>query len=100
MAWNRSRGVGPCVRALKGEAAEAIADGRLTVLDALKHTRKAVYFDGDLTGGLAPAGESSALIDEVLPVDTIVRRTIESFWREIDRLAALAAPRQPAVADR
>jgi enoyl-[acyl-carrier protein] reductase II len=92
-----NRGLGPCVRALKGAATDAIAEGRLTVADALKQTRKAVYFDGDLSGGLAPAGESSALIDEVLPVDTIVRRTIEGFWREIDRLATLTAPQAAAV---
>ncbi|MBV9840573.1 MAG: nitronate monooxygenase [Sphingomonadaceae bacterium] len=92
-----NRGVGPCVRALKGVATEAIAAGRLTVPEALQET-KSPYFDGDMSRGLAPAGESSALIDEVLPCDVIVRRTIESFWREIDRLAALVTPRA-AVAE-
>lgn len=85
------RGVGPCVRAIHNSATTAIAEGRLTVPQALKGTRQGVYFDGDLDAGLVPAGESSVLIDEILSADEIVRRTIEGFWREVDRLAGLVA---------
>ena len=61
-----------------------LADGELAPFVNL-------YIEGDVQNTAGPAGESAGLIHEVKPVQRIIDDTIEGFWREIDRLAALRA---------
>jgi enoyl-[acyl-carrier protein] reductase II len=49
----------------------------------------ALYIGGDVDNTAGSAGQSSALIHAVQPVQQIVEDTMSGFWREIDRLAAL-----------
>ena len=48
-----------------------------------------LYVNGDVENTSGAAGESAGLIHELKSVQQIVDETIASFWREIDRLAAL-----------
>jgi enoyl-[acyl-carrier protein] reductase II len=49
----------------------------------------ALYVNGDVDNTSGAAGESAGLIHEIKTVQQIIDHTIEGFWREIDRLAAL-----------
>jgi enoyl-[acyl-carrier protein] reductase II len=49
----------------------------------------ALYVNGDVENTSGAAGESAGLIHEIKSVRQIIDHTIEGFWREIDRLAAL-----------
>ena len=49
----------------------------------------ALYVNGDVDNTSGAAGESAGLIHEIKSVRQIIDHTIEGFWREIDRLAAL-----------
>ncbi|MET0182673.1 MAG: nitronate monooxygenase [Caulobacterales bacterium] len=49
----------------------------------------ALYIGGDVENTMGTAGQSSALIHQILPVTDIIENTVAGFWREIDRLAAL-----------
>ena len=51
-----------------------------------------LYVNGDVENTSGAAGESAGLIHELKSVQQIVDETIASFWREIDRLAALRGP--------
>ncbi|MDH3644727.1 MAG: nitronate monooxygenase [Gammaproteobacteria bacterium] len=72
------------------EMAEALANpqsdnspGRLSnVIDGL-------YIGGDVENTMGTAGQSSALVHEIKPVQQIIDETVAGFWREIDRLAAM-----------
>lgn len=76
------------MRVLRTNASEAMMGGVETqgrvssVIDAL-------YIGGDVDNTAGSAGQSSALIHAVQPVQKIVEDTMSGFWREIDRLAAL-----------
>ena len=48
-----------------------------------------LYVNGDVENTSGAAGEIAGLIHELKSVQQIVDETIASFWREIDRLAAL-----------
>jgi enoyl-[acyl-carrier protein] reductase II len=48
-----------------------------------------LYVQGDVENTSGAAGESAGLIHEIKSVRQIIDDTIESFWREIDRLARL-----------
>ena len=48
-----------------------------------------LYVKGDVEHTSGAAGESAGLIHEIKPVRQIIDDTISSFWREIDRLAAM-----------
>jgi len=48
-----------------------------------------LYIGGDVENTMGTAGQSSALVHEVKPVQVIIDETIAGFWHEIDRLAAL-----------
>ncbi|HTR86187.1 MAG TPA: nitronate monooxygenase [Reyranella sp.] len=48
-----------------------------------------LYVNGDVENTSGAAGESAGLIHEIKSVQQIVDETIQSFWREIDRLARL-----------
>jgi enoyl-[acyl-carrier protein] reductase II len=49
----------------------------------------ALYVNGDVDNTSGAAGESAGLIHDIKSVRQIIDHTIEGFWREIDRLAAL-----------
>ena len=55
-----------------------------------------LYVNGDVDNTSGAAGESAGLIHELKSVRQIVDDTIESFWREIDRLARLRPSRPSA----
>jgi enoyl-[acyl-carrier protein] reductase II len=48
-----------------------------------------LYIGGDVENAMGTAGESAGLIHAVKSVAEIVQDTVDGFWREIDRLAAL-----------
>jgi len=48
-----------------------------------------LYVNGDVDNTSGAAGESAGLIHELKSVRQIIDDTIESFWREIDRLSRL-----------
>src|SRR4030095_15793572 len=55
-----------------------------------------LYVQGDVDNTHGAAGESAGLIHEIKSVRQIIDETIESFWREIDRLAGLRPARPSA----
>jgi enoyl-[acyl-carrier protein] reductase II len=68
----------PCVRALKTRRAREI--DRAGGFDrAIFGSVKDVYFGGDMEASLALAGQTVGLIHEVLPVEEIIRRTVDGF---------------------
>jgi enoyl-[acyl-carrier protein] reductase II len=68
----------PCVRALKTKrTAEIEREGSFD--RSIFASVKDVYFGGDMEASLALAGQTVALIHEVLPVAEIIRRTVEGF---------------------
>lgn len=82
----------PCIRALKTERTHAMhAEGRMPpdtfsrILD--------LYFGGDMEAAVGLAGQTSGLIDTVLPVATIIERTVAEFFAATDRMAHMAAAR-------
>jgi enoyl-[acyl-carrier protein] reductase II len=65
--------------------------------DPPERSRKPVadlYVAGRTDIAMGSAGESAGLIHEVRPVADIIAHTVEGFWREIDRLAALRDTRR------
>lgn len=83
----------PCVRALKTARSHEIHQAGVMPKDAFGRIQE-LYFGGDMEASLGLAGQTAGLIDEVLPVDEIVRRTVEGCFAAFDRLGALAAERQ------
>jgi enoyl-[acyl-carrier protein] reductase II len=73
-----NRGIGPCLRVLKTSLAEAVVSGKSDFVNTMDAAKMA-YFEGDLGAGLVPAGESSAVIDTVLPARMIVEGMIDEF---------------------
>ena len=62
-----------------------------------RSTLDMLYVSGDVDNTSGSAGESAGLIHEIKSVRQIIDDTITSFWREIDRLAALR-PRAASAA--
>lgn len=81
-----NRGIGPCVRTLRTQLTEALDQGRASFAEALRNARR-VYSEGDVEIGLASAGESSALIDDVRSCAEIVASLINDFTATTARLA-------------
>lgn len=50
---------------------------------------RATFYDGDLDVAIVAAGESAVLVDAVKPAAQIIEETIQVFWEQIERLAAL-----------
>jgi NADH:quinone reductase (non-electrogenic) len=75
-----NRGVGPCVRVLRSRLTNALEEGAADFAQALRSTRD-MYITGALDSGLASAGESAALIDEIQTCQQIVDSTIQSSAR-------------------
>lgn len=73
---------------LRTELAEAIASGRHQPT-GMGNALKDLYIDGRLDLAIGSAGESAGLVHAVEPVATIVQRTVDLFWAEIERLSRL-----------
>jgi enoyl-[acyl-carrier protein] reductase II len=88
----------PAMRAVRNDFAEAVSRGEAGhkrnpyAGDAMK-----LFSEGRTDLALVGCGESAVLIDRVKSASEIVRDTVDEFWSEIDRLAAMAhaVPDQP-----
>ncbi len=82
----------PSMRAVKNDFADAVARGEAGhrrnpyAGDAMK-----LFYEGRTDLALVGCGESAVLIEAVKSAGQIVTDTIDEFWGEIDRLAALAS---------
>lgn len=81
----------PSMRAVRNDFAEAVSRGEAG------HTRNPyagdamkLFYEGRIDLALVGCGESAVLIDKVKSAGEIVHDTVNEFWSEIDRLAALA----------
>jgi len=79
---------GAIFRTLKTARAIGYAAGDLPA-PGPKDLIELLYIGGDVDNTTGAAGESAGLINEVKPVADIVRDTVDGFWREVDRLAAM-----------
>ena len=52
-----------------------------------------LFYEGRTDLALVGCGESAVLIDRVKSASEIVQDTVDEFWSEIERLAALAGGR-------
>ena len=84
------------IRTLKTRAALAAAANEEAVAPP-RNLIQGLYIEGDVDNTMGTAGQSSALIHEVKPVKAIVEETVQGFWREIERLAAMRPVIQPAA---
>ncbi|MCB2074126.1 MAG: nitronate monooxygenase [Novosphingobium sp.] len=84
-----NRGVGPCLRVLRTRLTDAMEAGETDFVNSMEASKTA-YFGGDLNAGLVPAGESSALINEIEPVRTILDRMMAEFEQAIAGLPRLS----------
>jgi enoyl-[acyl-carrier protein] reductase II len=75
-------------RGLRTAYATAVAEGKQERLPP-RAQLDMLYVKGDVENTSGAAGESAGLIHEIKPVRQIIDDTITSFWREIDRLAAM-----------
>ena len=82
-------------RGLRTPYAVEVAEGKRERLPR-NATLDMLYVNGDVDNTSGAAGESAGLIHELKSVRQIIDDTIESFWREIDRLARLRPSRPSA----
>jgi|TARA_X000001036_G_C20627564_1_gene785805 enoyl-[acyl-carrier protein] reductase II len=68
----------PCIRALKTELTDKIYEEGQMDMSALSGI-KDLYFGGDMNAAPALAGQSIGLITEVLPVEQIIKQTMQEF---------------------
>jgi len=78
---------GPALRALRTERTTRLERGEGNPMLELAAGVRAVYFDGDLEGGVALSGEVAGRIDAIDPVAEIVARTVREFAATVARLA-------------
>ena len=71
------------------EYAETIARSGDNAPSRLSNVIDGLYIGGDVENTMGTAGQSSALVHEVKPVQEIIDETVAGFFREIDRLAAM-----------
>ena len=76
----------PCIRALKTEFTEKIYEDGQMDMSALGGI-KDLYFGGNMNAAPALAGQSIGLISEVLPVEKIIKQTMEEFNSVCDSLS-------------
>ena len=76
----------PCIRALKTELTDKIYEEGLMDMSALSGI-KDLYFGGDMNAAPALAGQSIGLINEVLPVEQIIKQTMQEFNSVCDSLS-------------
>jgi enoyl-[acyl-carrier protein] reductase II len=86
----------PAMRAVRNDFSDAVA------LGAAGHKRNPyagdamkLFYEGRTDLALVGCGESAVLIERVKSAGEIVRDTVEEFWGEMDRLAAMAAATAP-----
>lgn len=82
----------PALRALRTARTARIEAGEEHAMAALAGGVRAVYFEGDLEGGVALAGQVAGRIDAVRPVADIIADTTREFFATVARLAAACAP--------
>ena len=76
----------PCIRALKTEFTEKIYEDGQMDMSALGGI-KDLYFGGNMNAAPALAGQSIGLISKVLPVEKIIKQTMEEFNSVCDALS-------------
>ena len=76
----------PCIRALKTDLTDKIYEEGLMDMSALSGI-KDLYFGGDMNAAPALAGQSIGLINEVLPVEQIIKQTMQEFNSVCDSLS-------------
>jgi enoyl-[acyl-carrier protein] reductase II len=75
-------------RGLRTPYAIGVSEGTRERLQGMA-TLDLLYVNGDVENTSGSAGESAGLIHEIKPARQIIEDTVNGFWREIDRLAAL-----------
>lgn len=78
---------GPALRALRTERTTRLEGGDGNPMMELATGVRAVYFEGDLEGGVALSGEVAGRIESVEPVAEIVARTVREYAATVARLA-------------
>jgi enoyl-[acyl-carrier protein] reductase II len=78
---------GPALRALRTERTMRLESGDGNPMMELAAGVRAVYFEGDLEGGVALSGEVAGRIEAVEPVAEIVARTVREYAATVARLA-------------
>jgi len=78
---------GPALRALRTERTTRLEGGDGNPMTELAAGVRAVYFEGDLEGGVALSGEVAGRIEAVEPVAEIVARTVREYAATVARLA-------------
>jgi enoyl-[acyl-carrier protein] reductase II len=87
-----NRHAGPALRVLRTEVSEAYEfDTDRNAMTAMVDHR-AVYFEGDLTKGLAFGGQVAGRIDSVRPVAEVIRECADDCLRVIADLAVRYPP--------
>jgi enoyl-[acyl-carrier protein] reductase II len=86
---------GVVARVLKTQLSERVAAGDKDPPPS-RNPVQDLYVDGKLEIAMGSAGESAGLIEAIESVSDIVASSVEGFWDELDRLAALAARRPRA----
>ena len=76
------------MRVLKTRLSQLVHAGEDSA-SGTRNTIQMLYVEGDVDNTMGTAGESAGLIHAIKPVSEIIRETVQGFWREIDRLAAL-----------
>ena len=77
---------GPALRALRTERTTRLERGEGNPMLELGTGVRAVYFEGDLEGGVALSGEVAGRITAVEPVAEIIARTVREFAATVARL--------------
>lgn len=87
--WVLNKKSTPCIRALKTERTKEIFEAGLMPSDTFGNIQD-LYFGGDMEASVGLAGQSAGLIDEMKPVDQIIRETVEGFHAIAGRMGGLA----------
>ena len=83
---------GPALRALRTDRTTRLERGEGNPMMELAAGVRAVYFDGDVEGGVALSGEVAGRIEAIEPVAEIVARTVREFAATVARLGAATRP--------
>ena len=75
----------PCIRALKTDLTDKIYEEGQMDMSALGGI-KDLYFGGDMNAAPALAGQSIGLINKVMPVEEIIKQTMQEFNTVCDTL--------------
>lgn len=81
-----NRHKGPALRALSTKTTDALLDQNANPMVILADGVKQVYFEGDLEAGIALTGQVAGRIDEVLSVNTIVKKTMAEFKQTLEKI--------------